>query len=223
METTSIFPTTEAWKQSVEILNAEIEIIKIGGLSESAASLLVDPAASHTSNKNSTAAEKVGVSAIAFIFRQLLFHGLQSSEEVIRALTQPILLGKTSFSLDKKVADAISATWMAHGKSLTQSARQETINQLCRKDANAEKNFIAVDVDIVMAQGLVEESTAERDGLDYRHVTTLHDARSRVLLPPTEHHPNGTVISMSKKETYDLFAELDKIQKSIDNLIESAH
>ena len=211
-----LFPTTEAWKQTTEILNSELPENQLSGIAQSAVQSLLGM-------KPQAAAEpaaRIAFSAFVFVFRQLVFHGHASTgDELLKALSEAVLVGKLSVALKKSVVDVIATEWASHSKTLTQNARQATIEELCRHGSNGESSLISVTTDIEMGVGAVLEDDAAQDGLKYFVETTHHAPRAKVLLPPSELFVSGAQLCLGKEEAYRFFVEIDSIQRAIDSLL----
>ncbi len=217
-ESSSLFPATEAWKQTVDILNGELPEKKLAPIAEAAAqAALGDQPLNYDGEADPVV--KISFSAILFSLRQLVYFSVPSTAaEAEKALSEPVTVGKSSVALKPPVVHAIAAQWAANGKQLSQNARTDSVRALCRRPAG-ENAFLAVFAEIEMSKGALLEDDTAKDGLEYNADVTLHAPKSRISLPPTPHHPTGAQLCLSKQQTYDLFSEVDRIQRAIDILL----
>jgi len=110
-ESAPLFPATEAWKQTADILNDELPEKKLAPLAKAAAQTALG-AELPENDSLSDPAMKISFSALLFALRQLVYMSVPATVAGAECvLSLPVTVGKSTVALKAAVVDAIAAEW----------------------------------------------------------------------------------------------------------------
>ena len=204
-------------------------------------------AAATSSNKQLIAQE----AAIRFIVYQLTYFTISKPAQAAEALGEEVVSASSSepVRLSEGRAEALAELWAENGKAIVQSARAGLIRKVCNgtnatsialssgaspsaaaatalqssslsSSSALREPHISVSTSIAMGSGAVLEvapDTAEGAVKVSRAAQTMDFTPQAVLTLP-----GGATVAMDEAQAYDLFSELDAIQRQMDSLFASA-
>ena len=234
------FPTTEAWRQSIEILSkasaddfavllADVGAERIDAAPKGASSSVGSPE-KQVGKKDKKARESSKLEnlellrAIANFTLDQLTYQVTAVEDINAALLAPF----EGTPLSQGHVEAVKTYWGGQGKAIVGAARKQCAAMLCGPDLN----FISARPYVKVHEGACDEVEVDEEGHDGEVDLVVsskppgHKTLIAVELPPvtaSENSPGGgpsaaPTLQLDLKQTYELFTEIDAIQARLDEL-----
>lgn len=232
-----VLPNTEAMRDALELLN-ELKNDQFSSMVERVLQSLISEAQSsiksviQNSNKQSAAQE----AAIRFIINQLTYLSINKLQSVVDALSEPVTSAASAeaTTLNEDKIQTLANLWVEKGKEIVQLARTSVIRKVCAGTNAATATIVSGGVtstlatssqseprihcstSIKMGEGsVVEISPSTPEG----HAKVQRAAQSADFIPLAMLTlPGGATVEMTEDQAYELFSELDAIQREMDSL-----
>jgi hypothetical protein len=239
------FPATEAWKHSIERLRASMKASKgefagkFGALFRGVCALAASDTYSSSTVESQLKSEikaivsvgaaadvpsaKLFVALSQFIIDQLVYFVAAPAQ-----ITAEVLSPADPAGIPSEIVNEIQTAWSELGKAVVGAARKRCTTLYC---GPAGGQFLVATPYLQQHAGAVTEVDAGEGNVDIeiRTAKPTHTALVAIRLPPpvgsqtvsnapADGQPTGPVLHLNTKQIYDLFCEVDSIQRQLDQL-----